>query len=160
MRRCGFVATVRTSDRSTSGGPSAMSVAFVPGRILRSAAWSRLLKSFCCSGEAEMGDSWSSGMGGGLGRRGEAGDVILRQVWASLGNRGCRIDFAVGAIRDVGGVQCVVDFRPSGAGRRCRAVAGIPPQYATALAALRPTIFSMTLPLRTTSLSCLWASEL
>ena len=66
----------RTSDKSTSGGPSAMSSALVPGRILRSAAWSRLLNSFCCSGDADTGESWSSGMGGGLGRRGEAGDVI------------------------------------------------------------------------------------
>jgi hypothetical protein len=68
-----------TSDKSTSGGPSAMSSALVPGRIRRSAAWSRLLNSFCCSGDADTGDSWSSGMGGGLGRRGEAGDVIVGQ---------------------------------------------------------------------------------
>lgn len=61
-----------------------MSAALVPGRILRSAAWSRLLKSFCCSGDAEMGDSWSSGMGGGLGRRGEAGDVIVVVVSEAL----------------------------------------------------------------------------
>jgi hypothetical protein len=67
----------RTSDKSTSGGPSAMSSALVPGRILRSAAWSRLLNSFCCSGDADTGESWSSGIGGGLGRRGEAGDVIF-----------------------------------------------------------------------------------
>ena len=65
-----------TSDSSNSGGPSAISAAFVPGRILLSAAWSRLLNSFCCSGEADTGDSWSSGIGGGLGRRGEAGEVI------------------------------------------------------------------------------------
>lgn len=69
----------RTSDNSTSGGPSAISSALVPGRILRSAAWSRLLKSFCCSGDADTGESWSSGMGGGLGRRGEAGDVIFAE---------------------------------------------------------------------------------
>ncbi len=67
----------RTSDKSTSGGPSAMSCALVPGRIRLSAAWSRLLNSFCCSGDADTGESWSSGMGGGLGRRGEAGDVIF-----------------------------------------------------------------------------------
>jgi hypothetical protein len=35
-----------------------------------------LLKNFCCSGEAGTGDSWSSAIGGGLGRRGEAGDAI------------------------------------------------------------------------------------
>ena len=56
-----------------------MSSALVPGRILLSAAWSRLLKSFCCSGDADTGESWSSGMGGGLGRRGEAGDVIFAE---------------------------------------------------------------------------------
>jgi len=73
---CGPAQRKPTSDRSTSGGPSAMSSALVPGRILRSAAWSRLLKSFCCSGDEGTGDSWSSGMGGGLGRRGDAGDAI------------------------------------------------------------------------------------
>jgi hypothetical protein len=65
-----------TSDRSTRGGPSAISSAFVPGRILLSATWSRLLNSCCCSAEADIGDSWSSGIGGGLGRRGEAGEVM------------------------------------------------------------------------------------
>jgi hypothetical protein len=55
-----------------------MSSAFVPGRILLAALWSRLLKSsFCCSGLADMGDSWSSGIGGGLGSRGEAGDAMI-----------------------------------------------------------------------------------
>lgn len=67
----------RTSDSSTSGGPSAISSAFVPGRILRAAAWSRLLKNFCCSGDAGTGDSWSSAMGGGLGKRGDAGDAMV-----------------------------------------------------------------------------------
>ena len=66
----------RTSYKSTSGGPSAMSSALVPGRILRAALWSRVLNSFCCSGLAAIGDNWSSGIGGGLGRRGEAGDAI------------------------------------------------------------------------------------
>lgn len=71
----------RTSDRSTSGGPSAISSALVPGRILLSAAWSReLLNSFCCSGEADTGDSWSSGMGGGLGSRGDAGDAMFAKM--------------------------------------------------------------------------------
>jgi hypothetical protein len=58
-----------------------MSSALVPGRIRRAALWSRLLNSFCCSGLADIGDDWSSGIGGGLGRRGEAGDVML---WAAL----------------------------------------------------------------------------
>src|SRR5690242_1395257 len=53
-----------------------MSSALVPGRIRRAAAWSRLLKNFCCSGEAGTGDSWSSAIGGGLGRRGDAGEAI------------------------------------------------------------------------------------
>jgi hypothetical protein len=68
---------LRTSARSSSGGPSAISSAFVPGRILRAALWSRSLKNFCCSGLAGTGESWSSGIGGGLGRRGEAGDAIF-----------------------------------------------------------------------------------
>jgi hypothetical protein len=55
-----------------------MSSAFVPGRILRAALWSRLLNnSFCCSGLADIGDSWSSGIGGGLGSRGEAGEAMV-----------------------------------------------------------------------------------
>lgn len=56
-----------------------MSSAFVPGRIRRAALWSRLLKSFCCSGLADIGESWSSGIGGGLGRRGEAGDAMFEK---------------------------------------------------------------------------------
>lgn len=82
-----LICTLRTSDRSTSGGPSAISSAFVPGRILRAALWSRLLKSFCCSGLADIGDSWSSGIGGGLGRRGEAGDAIVK-IYGRIGGRG------------------------------------------------------------------------
>jgi hypothetical protein len=62
-----------------------MSSAFVPGRILRAALWSRLLKNFCCSGLAGTGDNWSSGMGGGLGRRGEAGDAIFEGVGCGEG---------------------------------------------------------------------------
>jgi hypothetical protein len=78
MRSCKCRLQMRTSDSSTSGGPSAMSSALVPGRILRSAAcWRLLNSSCCCSGDADTGDSWSSGIGGGLGSRGEAGDVIL-----------------------------------------------------------------------------------
>jgi hypothetical protein len=51
-----------------------MSSALVPGRILLAAPLSKLLNSFCCSSVARRGDlgpSWSSGAGGGLGRRGE-----------------------------------------------------------------------------------------
>jgi hypothetical protein len=80
--------------------------ALVPGRILRSAAWSRLLNSFCCSGDADTGESWSSGMGGGLGRRGEAGDVILEEEWVME----CAIAMAADVDDHVGGVWCVVDI--------------------------------------------------
>lgn len=70
-----------TSERSTKGGPSAMSSAFVPGCILRDAPWSNVLKSFCCSSVGAIGDlgpSWSSAIGGGLGRRGELdGDAAI-----------------------------------------------------------------------------------
>ena len=73
-----------------------MSSAFVPGRILRAAAWSRLLKNFCCSGDAGTGDSWSSAMGGGLGSRGDAGEAIAamrereRQRTRDEGGQWCR----------------------------------------------------------------------
>jgi hypothetical protein len=78
MRLCKCRLDARTSDRSMSGGPSAISAALVPGRIRLSAAcWRLLNSSCCCSGDADTGDSWSSGIGGGLGRRGEAGDVML-----------------------------------------------------------------------------------
>lgn len=63
-----------------------MSSALVPGRILRAALLSRLLNSFCCSGLAATGDSWSSGIGGGLGRRGDAGDAMLRGRWLGVGD--------------------------------------------------------------------------
>jgi hypothetical protein len=48
-----------------------MSSAFVPGRMRLEAPLSRELKSFCCSSVAGSGETWSSAMGGGLGRRGE-----------------------------------------------------------------------------------------
>jgi hypothetical protein len=51
-----------------------MSSALVPGCILRDAPWSSVLNSFCCSSVGAIGDlgpSWSSAIGGGLGRRGE-----------------------------------------------------------------------------------------
>jgi hypothetical protein len=68
-----------------------MSSAFVPGRILRAALWSRLLKSFCCSALADTGDSWSSGIGGGLGKRGEAGDAISVRSARLYVGRGRRV---------------------------------------------------------------------
>lgn len=74
----------RTSDSSTSGGPSAMSSARVPGRMRRAASWSRLLHSFCCSDDDAAGDSWSSGIGGGLGSRGEAGVAVAVAIAACL----------------------------------------------------------------------------
>ena len=69
-----------TSCSSTNGGPSAMSSAFVPGRIRREAPVSTALPGnlACSSNTATPGDagpSWSSAMGGGDGRRGdEAGE--------------------------------------------------------------------------------------
>lgn len=59
------------SERALKGGPSGMSAAFVPGRI-RCDALS--VNAFDRSREPAMGDlgpSWSSAIGGGLGRRGE-----------------------------------------------------------------------------------------
>lgn len=64
-----------------------MSSALVPGLIRRAAPWSRWLSCFNCSsvvGIGDMGPSWSSAIGGGLGRRGElAGDTAeaIVNVW-------------------------------------------------------------------------------
>lgn len=91
----------RTSASSNSGGPSAMSSALVPGRIRRAAAWSRLLKNFCCSGEAGTGESWSSAIGGGLGRRGDAGEVI---AVATMG--GLPVSGAVSSKKKIGVCAC------------------------------------------------------
>lgn len=70
-----------TSDRSTKGGPSAISAALVPGRIRLEAPLSSVLNSFCCSsvpGDGLLGPSWISAMGGGLGRRGELkGEAVV-----------------------------------------------------------------------------------
>lgn len=99
-----------------------MSAALVPGRILLSAAWSRLLKSFCWSAEVEMGDSWSSGMGGGLGRRGEAGDVMVKMCAGSDWDVQIRDWLRNRLISTPGaGRTVVVDFQTTGTGRRRRA---------------------------------------
>lgn len=78
-----------TSDKGTNGGPDAISAALVPGRILRVTPLSGLLRSASSGdvlprvggpGEVEFGKAfivgdlrpiWTSGIGGGLGRRGE-----------------------------------------------------------------------------------------
>jgi hypothetical protein len=71
--------------RGTSGGPFAISAAFVPGRILRRAASSGLLRGSTCVSIALpplkglCGPNCSSGIGGGEGRRGELeGDTPVR----------------------------------------------------------------------------------
>lgn len=43
----------------------------MPGLIRLDAPLSRELNSFCCSSVAGRGESWSSAIGGGLGKRGE-----------------------------------------------------------------------------------------
>jgi hypothetical protein len=74
-----------TSVKGTRGGPNAMSAAVVPGRILRIAFASKGFRPNCpCSLGMAMGDlgpSWSSAMGGGLGSRGELeGEAAMVQV--------------------------------------------------------------------------------
>ena len=66
----------RTSASSTSGGPSAISSAFVPGRILLDAPVSiALLGNLAWSSNndtpGEVGPIWSSAIGGGEGNRGD-----------------------------------------------------------------------------------------
>ena len=80
MYGCDGLVLSHTSCRSTNGGPSAMSSAFVPGLMRREAPASTELPGNlpCSSNNATPGDagpSWSSAIGGGDGRRGdEAGD--------------------------------------------------------------------------------------
>lgn len=70
---------VFTSANGTNGGPDAISAAFVPGRILRIAPLSDFVVSLfsgtaaLCSGLklGDLGPIWTSGNGGGLGRRGD-----------------------------------------------------------------------------------------
>jgi hypothetical protein len=64
---------VHTSMSSVSGGPSAISSAFVPGRILRDASAAPLGKLGGYSDRpGEVGPPlWSSAIGGGEGRRGD-----------------------------------------------------------------------------------------
>ena len=103
-------ACLLTSDNGTRGGPTAISAALVPGRIRLTACWSYFA---VCSASVEvspgvaipgdLGPIWTSGNGGGLGRRCELGDggpiatlamdrfLIIRLVVASvtLGNTRC-----------------------------------------------------------------------
>jgi len=68
-----------TSANGTNGGPDAISAAFVPGRIRRIAPLSNFVVSLfsgtaaLCSGLklGDLGPIWTSGKGGGLGRRGD-----------------------------------------------------------------------------------------
>lgn len=69
-----------TSLRGISGGPAAMSAALVPGCMRRLELASRrdcsmAVVSRVAAGppEGELGPSWISAGGGGLGRRGELG---------------------------------------------------------------------------------------
>jgi hypothetical protein len=76
-----------------------MSTAFVPGRILRDA----FLSLFCCivaesiesaafkpTAMGDLGPSWSSAIGGGLGRRGELdGDIARADAILSEEHRLC-----------------------------------------------------------------------
>ena len=68
-----------TSVKGTRGGPEAISVALVPGRVRRDAPLSSngsspmsfTFPSADLSTPGDGGASWTSGYGGGLGRRGE-----------------------------------------------------------------------------------------
>jgi len=90
---------IPTSVKSSSGGPSAISAAFVPGRILLDApesAWLNPLSRPCSSAEAAVGDlgpSWSSAIGGGLGRRGELDGDMAAMVAR------CGYSVGVGSVR-------------------------------------------------------------
>lgn len=73
-----------TSPKSTRGGPSAISSALVPGRILLEALVSRAFPGILsCSLKRAMpglaGPIWSSAIGGGEGRRGDD-----RGDWAAI----------------------------------------------------------------------------
>jgi hypothetical protein len=77
---------------SVTGGPSAMSSAFVPGRILRDASAAPPGNLFEYSDRpGDVGPLWSSAIGGGEGSRGdeegEMGVVIVGSAkqWCTLG---------------------------------------------------------------------------
>lgn len=77
------------SMSSVRGGPSVMSSAFVPGRILREASASPLgnLGEYS-ERPGEVGPLWSSAMGGGEGRRGEdEGETGVAMMLSSYGVR-------------------------------------------------------------------------
>ena len=95
-----------TSDKGTNGGPDAISAAFVPGRILRVTPLSGLVRSASSGdilprvggpGKVEFGKAfmvgdlrpiWTSGIGGGLGKRGEdEGDRVRVSSIANFGNK-------------------------------------------------------------------------
>ena len=71
-----------TSTNGTTGGPDAISVAFVPGliRLVAPESIASCPPSSICPPATEsarvgdLGPIWTSGIGGGLGRRGELGD--------------------------------------------------------------------------------------
>ena len=80
-----------TSVKGTRGGPFAMSAAFMPGLILLKAPASNGFgASWPCSLGIGTGDfgpmlSWSSAMGGGLGRRGELeGEAAMANMTSGL----------------------------------------------------------------------------
>lgn len=75
-----------TSFRATRGGPAAISSAFVPGCMRRFAFASLIVCSICCAWRlavalkaGDLGPSWISAAGGGLGSRGDpcARDMAL-----------------------------------------------------------------------------------
>jgi hypothetical protein len=74
---------IQTFFNGTSSGPSGILAAFVPGRILRDAPSSKFgAPSMPCwlgaPAVGDLGPSWSSAIGGGLGSRGDlAGDAIV-----------------------------------------------------------------------------------
>lgn len=71
-----------------------MSWALVPGRILLAEPWSTFASSECSSAMGDLGPSWSSAMGGGLGSRGELdGDMAAmvegaRMTLRAIGDEG------------------------------------------------------------------------
>jgi hypothetical protein len=80
-----------TSEMSITGGPSGMLADLVPGRIrlddpLSGAPSAPSDPSVAdLLGNGEFGPSWSSAMGGGLGKRGEAcGDMLVAAIFVSV----------------------------------------------------------------------------
>ena len=116
-----------TLSRGTTGGPVAISAALVPGWTRRFELASRSVCSICVGcrlaaapPEGDLGPSWISAGGGGLGSRGELGASAMLKIGVSWS------DCEVNGVVEVCAKGCArrklslirIDCNPSVGGRR------------------------------------------